>query len=244
MPLNDKSNKSLRKREYKDVCAKRQRSVDLFKSGLDSEGEHSFGDYVGNEDKNKSSSYITFPNILAMRRSTNQEQVRGLYWKDDSYRKCSRVIFNNRKWLLLKSHKQYKTSKNIDWFFSSLYRAALTKNIKFNPEKNKKMFQEEEIQNIITLINDIRQQDNLHKMIPFFFEKAKNTLRRLLMEIMHPELYVELNKVFRTEAETCGLLKHIQNLLATRKKLIILFIKIFQWNVLYLMNIRIWLIRM
>lgn len=161
-----------------------------------------------------------------------------------SCEKRSRVIFGDRKCLVLgsssRSQKELgdspnvcETSKAVDWVFSSLYKAALMKNIKFNAERNKNVFCEEEVQNAIILIEDLKYQSNSAKAIKSYFKKARNTLKKLLMELMHPELYSEISRIYKTEAETCGLLKYLLNLLKARKDLVILLIKVLQWNVLF-----------
>ena len=160
------------------------------------------------------------------------------------HKQNQRVIFYNTKYMNSKyriktnfqsSNKpaDFLNPVDIEWGYSNLYKLALKNITVFNIDKDPKIFNEEEIPNIISIINQIQGKERSYKMITYFFKKARNTIRKLLIELLHPELYLDIKRFYKTETQVSGLLLSCQNLMKTRKQLIILFIKILEWKVTF-----------
>jgi len=115
----------------------------------------------------------------------------------------------------------------IDWAVSAIYRIALKGgNIEFNAENVPEIFYEEEIPYVITMLIQTKDQVRFQKICNHFFKKAKNSVRKISIELLHPELYLDAELKYKTPEDIVGLLRLCQELMKTRKDLIFLFKKI------------------
>ena len=192
--------------------------------------------------------YIKY--VYTINTNTSQTNSKKLL-KTSSYetkiKQYQRVIYNDKEYfklkknLLKKKNHQYKTLETsnktskqieIDWVCSVLYKITLKSNTKFNSENNPKIFNEEEIPNAMSIVLQTNYGEKSQKLFSYLLKKAKNTIKKLLMEIMHPEFYANLNSNYKTEKGLIGLLKYIQEIMIVRGQLITLFGKITRWKVI------------
>jgi hypothetical protein len=137
------------------------------------------------------------------------------------YYKKNRTLINKQKLYQRSMHRPYDTeiNKEIDWSVSQLYTAALRSDLCFNSEQNAAYFKEEEVSKVLSHVSQLD-----YRMLQVNFRKACNSIRKIFMEIMHPEFYSAIKAICNNSEDLTDVLRCLEDLLVLRRELLMLFL--------------------
>lgn len=121
------------------------------------------------------------------------------------------------------------SNEEVDWTSSSIYTAVAKGNYNFNSEHLAGIYYETEIPYILSMLKD-KPAPNL---FPPFLAKAKNTIRKLSEELLHPSIFEEIKQEYPNDSleATIQYLENCMILMKVRKLFVSLFQKILERNV-------------
>jgi len=150
------------------------------------------------------------------------------------HHKKNRTLIHKEKLIYYQTSYDAEIDGEVDWSLSQLYTAALRSDLCFNSKRNAAHFKEEEVSKVLSNVSQLN-----YIMMQVYFKKARNSIRKIFMEMMHPEYYSAIKAACNNSEDLIDVLRCLEDLIDLRRELLLLFMQIIERKVLFTLIYRI-----